>query len=180
MPFSKLDTPAVARTLSQVAEQPDDVVDAFFERREEVELAPEGEPGGLRVWREEGFAVRLSREGRTWLASRDAVEARPFAEALRQVARAFSSATSPGRCGRITWDSPCASPFAGTAGGCRWSGPAWCRGPRARLSIAARWNLPGGATASSCRAWTTAPPRRRPPPWWPCSAPGRRLRRCRS
>jgi predicted Zn-dependent protease len=95
MPFSKLDTAAVARTLSQIAEQSTDVVDAFFERREEVELAPEGEAGGLRVWREEGFAVRLVREGLTWLASRDAIEARPFAEALRQVARAISAASYP-------------------------------------------------------------------------------------
>ena len=95
MPFSRLATAAIARPLSQIAEQPDDVVDAFFERREEVELAPEGEPGGLRVWREEGFAVRLAREGRTWLSSRDAVESRSFAEALRQVARAFSAASYP-------------------------------------------------------------------------------------
>ncbi|MFL6193543.1 MAG: metallopeptidase TldD-related protein [Thermoanaerobaculia bacterium] len=95
MPLSKLDTAAVARTLSQIAEQPEDVVDAFFERREEVELAPEGDPGALRVWREEGFAVRLAREGRTWLASRDVIEAKPFAEALRQVARAIPSATYP-------------------------------------------------------------------------------------
>lgn len=50
MPFSRLDTAAVARTLSQIAEQPDDVVDAFFERREEAEVAPEGDPGSLRVW----------------------------------------------------------------------------------------------------------------------------------
>ena len=95
MPFSKLDTAAVARTLSQIAEHPDDVVDAFFERREEVELAPEGDPGGLRVWREEGFAVRLVREGLTWMASRDAIEAKPFAESLRQVARAISAASYP-------------------------------------------------------------------------------------
>jgi predicted Zn-dependent protease len=95
MPFSELDTAAVARTLSQIAENPEDVVDAFFERREDVELPPDGEPPGLRVWREEGFAVRLAREGRTWLASRDVVESRPFAEALRQVARAMPSATYP-------------------------------------------------------------------------------------
>jgi len=94
MPFSKLDTAAVARTLSQIAERPEDVVDAFFERREEVEVAPEG-TAGLRVWREEGFAVRLARDGRTWLASRDAIEAKPFAEALRQAARAIPSATYP-------------------------------------------------------------------------------------
>src|SRR5947209_5213377 len=95
MPFSRLDSAAVARALSQVAEQPADVVDAFFERREEVEVAPEGDPGSLRVWREEGFAVRLVRDGHTWLASRDAVEPRAFAESLRQVARAFSAATYP-------------------------------------------------------------------------------------
>lgn len=95
MPFEKLDTAAVARTLSQIAEQPEDVVDAYFERREELELAPEGDPGALRIWREEGFAVRLVREGRTWLASRDAIEARPFAESLRQVARAISAASYP-------------------------------------------------------------------------------------
>lgn len=95
MPFARLDTAAVARSLSQIAEQPEDVVDAFFERREEVEVAPEGDPGSLRVWREEGFAVRLVRDGRTWLASRDAVEPRTFAESLRQVARAFSAATYP-------------------------------------------------------------------------------------
>lgn len=95
MPFSELDTAAVARTLSQIAENPEDVVDAFFERREDVELPPDGEPPGLRVWREEGFAVRLAREGRTWLAARDVVESRPFAEALRQVARALPSATYP-------------------------------------------------------------------------------------
>ena len=92
MPFSQLDTAAVARTLSQIAERPEDVVDAFFERREEVEM---GEAAGLRVWREEGFAVRLAREGRTWLAARDAIEAKPFAEALRQAARVIPSATYP-------------------------------------------------------------------------------------
>jgi predicted Zn-dependent protease len=92
MPFAQLDTAAVARTLSQIAEKPEDVVDAFFERREDVELE---EPGGLRVWREEGFAVRLAREGRTWLATRDAIEAKPFAEALRQAARVMPSATYP-------------------------------------------------------------------------------------
>jgi predicted Zn-dependent protease len=95
MPFSRLDTSAVARTLSQIAERPEDVVDAFFERREEVELAPESEACGLRVWREEGFAVRLAREGRTWLAARDEIEAKPFADALRQAARALPSATYP-------------------------------------------------------------------------------------
>lgn len=95
MPFAELDTAAVARTLSQIAEEPEDVVDAFFERREEIELAPEDEAPGLRVWREEGFALRLVREGRTWLATRDGMSGRAFAEALRQVARALPSAAYP-------------------------------------------------------------------------------------
>ncbi len=89
MPWSELDTAAVARTLAQIAEQPDDVVDAYFERREEVELPPEDDAPGLRIWREEGFAVRLLRGHRTWMASRDGIAERPFAEALRQVARAL-------------------------------------------------------------------------------------------
>jgi len=95
MPWSELDTAAVARALSQIAEQPEDWVDAYFERREEVELPPEDEEAGLRLWREEGFAVRLLRQGRTWLASRDGIAERPFAEALRQVARALPSVGYP-------------------------------------------------------------------------------------
>ncbi len=95
MPWSKLDAAAVARALSQVAEQPEDVVDAFFERREEVELPPEEAGPGPRLWREEGFAVRLLRERRTWLASRDGIGEAAFAEALRQVARALPSVTYP-------------------------------------------------------------------------------------
>jgi len=89
MPWSELDTAAVARTLAQIAELPDDLVDAYFEWREEVELPPEDEAPGLRIWREEGFAVRLMRGQRTWMASRDGIAERPFAEALRQVARAL-------------------------------------------------------------------------------------------
>ncbi len=95
MPWSELDTAAVARALSQIAEQPEDVVDAYFERREEVELPPEDEAPGPRVWREEGFAVRLLRGRRVWLASRDGIAERPFAEALRQVARALPSVGYP-------------------------------------------------------------------------------------
>jgi predicted Zn-dependent protease len=95
MPWSELDTAAVARALSQIAEQAEDVVDAYFERREEVELPPEDEVPGPRVWRDEGFAVRLLRQGRTWLASRDGIAERPFAEALRQVARALPTVGYP-------------------------------------------------------------------------------------
>src|SRR5260370_8794443 len=61
MPWSQLDTAAVARALSQIAEQPEDLVDAYFERREEVELPPEEDAPGLRVWRGGGVPARLPR-----------------------------------------------------------------------------------------------------------------------
>jgi predicted Zn-dependent protease len=93
--FAELDTVAVGRGLSQIADRPGDVVDAFFERREEVELPPEGEMLGLRSWREEGLAVRLQRRGRTWLAARDAIDADSFQGAVRQVARALPATTYP-------------------------------------------------------------------------------------
>src|ERR1700726_1795571 len=128
MPWSELDPAAVARTLAQIAEQPDDVVDAYFERREEVELPPEDDAPGLRVWREEGFAVRLRRGQRTWLASRDGIAEQPFAEALRQVARALPPVRYPEP--RI-WAVPMPSgasgdPF-GASGASGASGPADAR-----------------------------------------------------
>lgn len=95
MPFADLDRAAVARTLSQIAEQRQDLADVYFERLEEVELPPDGEAPGLRWRREEGFAIRLVRRGRTWLASRDGFESLAFAEALRQVARVLPTAAYP-------------------------------------------------------------------------------------
>ncbi len=96
MPFTGLDTSGVARALAQVADRPGDLADAFFERSEEVELVPPESGGpGLRVRREEGFALRLVRDGKTWLAARDQLAPRAFAEALRQVARALPAASYP-------------------------------------------------------------------------------------
>lgn len=95
VPFSSLDAAAFSRALAQIAENPDDLADVYLERREEVDLAPEDEGPGLRVWREEGLAVRLVRDGHTWLASRDTLDSRLFSDALRQVARALPSAAYP-------------------------------------------------------------------------------------
>lgn len=88
MPFSRLDSSSIARTLSHIADEAADVADAFFERREDIELQADGSPG-LRVWREAGFAVRLMRDGTTWLAGRDGLAPEVFHEALRRVARAM-------------------------------------------------------------------------------------------
>src|SRR5260370_21483055 len=61
MPWSQLDTAAVARALSQIAEQPEDLVDAYFERREEAELPPDEDAPRLRVWRAGGTSGCLRR-----------------------------------------------------------------------------------------------------------------------
>ncbi|MEM7048743.1 MAG: metallopeptidase TldD-related protein [Acidobacteriota bacterium] len=95
MPFARLDRAAVARTVSQLVSQPDDLADAYFERREEIELPAEGDSPGIRTRREEGFALRLTRDRQTWVASRDGFQPQSFAEALRQVARVFPSAAYP-------------------------------------------------------------------------------------
>lgn len=95
MALETLDTSAVARTLSQVADRPDDLADAYFERVEEIALPPEGEPPGFRVRREEGFAVRLVRGPEVWMAARDAIAPAELADAMRQVARALPPAAYP-------------------------------------------------------------------------------------
>lgn len=95
MPFQGLDKAGVARALAQIAEREDDLVDAYFERTEETELAPQEEAPGQRIRREEGLAVRLVRDGHTWLAARDSIAPHLFAEALRQVARVLPAAAYP-------------------------------------------------------------------------------------
>lgn len=111
MPFADLDRAAVGRALSQIADRPHDLADAFFERVEEIELpAVEGLPG-VRVRREEGLAIRLVRDGATWLAARDVVTPRAFAETLRQVARALPSAAYPEpRVDLAPWPGPPEAP----------------------------------------------------------------------
>lgn len=95
MPFGALDRPALARALAQLVEGPDDLVDAFLERVETVELPPAGEPAGVRLLREEGLAVRLCRDDKCWLASRDRLDADAFVDAVRQVARVHPRAVVP-------------------------------------------------------------------------------------
>lgn len=94
-PFADLDTAAVARAMGQIADAPQDLADAYFERSETIELPPEGEAPGLRVWRESGLALRLVRGGEAWLAGRDRIDTDTFDEALRRIARAMPRAPYP-------------------------------------------------------------------------------------
>ncbi len=89
MPFSRLDSAGIARALSQIAERPADLADAYFEHAEVIELPPGDAAPGLRVWRESGLAIRLLRDGQTWLAGRDRIDSEAFQNALRTVARAM-------------------------------------------------------------------------------------------
>jgi hypothetical protein len=95
VPFEQLDRPALARTLAQLVERPDDIVDAFLERTEVVEVPGDGGPPGQRRWREEGLAVRLCRGEHSWLASRDRIDGAGLGDAVRQVARVHPRAATP-------------------------------------------------------------------------------------
>lgn len=86
MPLSGLDTAALARCLSQVADLEGDQVDAYCERLEEVEFRSAGTPG-LRVRREEGFSLRLMRGRQSWSVSSDRLDAEGLTRGLRQIAR---------------------------------------------------------------------------------------------
>ncbi len=92
MPFTGLDTTAIARSLSQIADRPDDVADVFVERLEEIEMVPQEWSATPRIRREEGLAVRLVRGGRTWIATGDLIDSPEFMEALGHVARARPTA----------------------------------------------------------------------------------------
>ncbi|MFP3941041.1 MAG: metallopeptidase TldD-related protein [Thermoanaerobaculia bacterium] len=94
-PFDGLDTPAVARALSQIADRDEDLADAYFERLEELTLPAEGDAPGVRLRREEGLAIRLVRDGHSWMAARDEITPAAFSESLRRVARALPSAFYP-------------------------------------------------------------------------------------
>lgn len=93
--FQAIDAGALARWLAQVAEQAGDRVDLFLERREEAELPGDERRPGVALVREQGLAVRLVREGRSYLASADAVDGQTFADAVRRAARALPRTALP-------------------------------------------------------------------------------------
>ena len=94
-PFLELDATAVARSLSQIADREDDLAEVYFERREEIVLPPPDYSPGVLCRRDEGLAVRLVREGKTWLASRDGLQDGLLETALKQVARLVPSTSYP-------------------------------------------------------------------------------------
>ncbi len=94
MEFPGFDLQRIARALARLESVGRDHADGFFERSEEVELRVEDGPRALRVRREDGFALRLSRPGKSWIASRDGLSAPAFASAFRQVARSLPEAAA--------------------------------------------------------------------------------------
>ena len=95
MPFSALDTAAIARSLSQIADREGDLAEVFFERREEMVLPPADRSPGVMSLQDEGLAVRLIRNGKSWLATRDEIEAGLLGAALKQVARVVPATPYP-------------------------------------------------------------------------------------
>lgn len=95
MPLTQLDTGGIARCLAQIADRPDDHVDAYFEIQTENRLTGRAMALTPQRRREQGLAVRLLRDGRSWLASTDEVTPDAFARALASVARARPGAVAP-------------------------------------------------------------------------------------
>jgi len=95
MPLSNLETGGIARCLAQVADRSRDHVDSFFEVLSETGVS--GPSGALESESrsESGLAVRLLREGRSWLASSDGISPALFSRAVARVARARPSAVAP-------------------------------------------------------------------------------------
>jgi len=89
--ISDADATAAGRCLAQIAEKSNDIVDLFLEIRREIEFRGEEEGPGVVERSEQGFAVRLVREGRTYLSARDAFEPGALRSALRDVTRVVPS-----------------------------------------------------------------------------------------
>jgi hypothetical protein len=85
--FPGFDPARVSRALALLDPGGRDLVDAYFERLEEVEVVSGGAGPGIRCRRESGFAVRLERSDQAWRVSADGVDAEQLRNAYRRVAR---------------------------------------------------------------------------------------------
>ncbi|MDH3402253.1 MAG: metallopeptidase TldD-related protein [Acidobacteriota bacterium] len=95
MPFVDLETGGIARCLAQIADRPDDHVEAFFEVA--TQESARGVCGRMtsESRTEKGLAVRLVRGGESWLASSDGISPEIFGRAVARVARARPGAVAP-------------------------------------------------------------------------------------
>jgi predicted Zn-dependent protease len=93
--FLEADMGALARCLTQISEDPAALVEGFFERTEQTAVTPQGEAPAYRVWREEGFSVRLASRDESWMVSRDGIDGAGFLEALRKTARRMAQGLRP-------------------------------------------------------------------------------------
>ena len=101
--FPGFDGARVAHALGLLCTEPEDLADAYFERIEVTEAPGRPDAPGLLVRREEGFALRLVRGGRVWLASRDGITDELVARAFRQVARSLPPAAPAVRAEPAAW-----------------------------------------------------------------------------
>lgn len=107
--FSAGDASAVGRCLAQVADEEADVIDLFLERRSQFELRSSGPGPGLVERSDAGLAVRLVRDGRSYLSARDGFAAGTLEAALKEVSR-----VSPSTAYRVPDPRPReAAPFSG-------------------------------------------------------------------
>ncbi len=98
-----IDASAVARSLSQVAADPDQA-EVFIEAVEVTRLGPTGSP---QVRRESGFAVRVRDQQRLRMASEDSLDTAAFERAFRSVASVRPQAPYRAPEGRCEWgDDP--------------------------------------------------------------------------
>ena len=111
MTFAALDPASLGRSLAQIAEQEGDHAELMLERQERVELPARDDQPGVLARREQGLAVRLLRQGRTWLASQDGLDAAGLERAMRRVARALPQASYvPSLPAAEAWEEPIQAP----------------------------------------------------------------------
>ena len=85
--FSTAAAAAAGRCLAQVADEESDLADLFLEYRRELELRSERQGPGIVERTDQGFAVRLVRDGETFLSARDGFGEGALKSTLRDVAR---------------------------------------------------------------------------------------------
>lgn len=97
------DIPALAEALDLLVENPHQHAEAFFERRETVELLPPNTNDRIRLLREQGLAVRRIEGGASRLASADTISGQVFAACCDRLAGIAGSIGAPPRIKANRW-----------------------------------------------------------------------------